>query len=268
MVSELQSPSGQLKAPSPGEPILSIEGLHKRFGQSEVLRSVNFVIGKGETVCILGPNGSGKTTLLRCLNLLVKPTLGRLTFHDRLIGEWTTAGSQLNVKLTEYRKHIGMVFQDFGLFPHLSALGNITLGPRYSLHIDRAAAEERGRRLLRRLGLEEFADARPPRLSGGQKQRVAIARALAMEPDLILFDEPTSALDAGMVDEVLTAMKSLASDGTTMIVVTHEVGFAKDVADRIVVMDEGVIIEEGPAANIFTSPNKERTRQILRKRER
>jgi polar amino acid transport system ATP-binding protein len=246
--------------------LLAVENLHKRFGEVEVLRGVDFWIAPGETVCLLGPNGSGKTTLLRCLNLLVTPSAGRLFFRGRCVGDWTHSPGRLNVDVTEYRRHLGMVFQDFGLFPHLKAIDNVTLGPRRALHIPRREAERRARVLLQRVALENYAAARPNRLSGGQKQRLAIARALAMEPDLILFDEPTSALDAAMVDEVLSTMRSLASEGKTMIVVTHEHDFARDVADRIVVMDGGAIIEEGTPAKLFGSPVHPRTREILRSR--
>jgi polar amino acid transport system ATP-binding protein len=248
--------------------LLAVEGIAKRFGRTQVLGPVDFAIAKGETVCVIGANGSGKTTLLRCMNLLVQPSGGRIRFKGELVGDWSGERAKLFVKLTDYRKHLGMVFQDFGLFPHLTALGNITLGPRHSLNVPAGTARERGELLLHRVGLDGFAESRPPQLSGGQKQRVAIARALAMEPDLILFDEPTSALDPGMVDEVLTLMKSLALDGTTMIVVTHELSFARDVADRIVVMDNGDIIEEGSPAKIFGSPREERTRQIVGRHQR
>jgi ABC-type polar amino acid transport system ATPase subunit len=172
------------------------------------------------------------------------------------------------MSLTKHRARIGMVFQHFELFPHLTALDNITLGPRNVLGVSRSAAEMRGRELLRRVGLESLAEAKPNRLSGGQKQRIAIARALAMEPALVLFDEPTSALDAGMVDEVLNLMRSLAAEGTTMIVVTHEFSFARDVADRVVVMDGGYVIEDGPPAAVFDDPRNPRTREILRRRDR
>jgi polar amino acid transport system ATP-binding protein len=252
----------------PDNVLLAVENLGKRYGDVEVLRGVDFWIAPGETVCLLGPNGSGKTTLLRCLNLLVTPSSGRLFFEDRCIGDWTHTPGHLYVDLKEYRRHLGMVFQDFGVFPHLSAIDNVTLGPRRALGMSRADAEARAHALLQRVALDNFSGARPGRLSGGQKQRLAIARALAMEPALMLFDEPTSALDAAMVDEVLNTMKDLASEGKTMIVVTHEHEFARDVADRIVVMDAGAIIEVGPPATIFESPTNPRTREILRSRRR
>jgi polar amino acid transport system ATP-binding protein len=247
--------------------LLAAHGLEKRFGAKTVLRSVDFSIAAGETVCIVGPNGSGKTTLLRCLNLLVQPTGGSLEFKGNLVGVWTDGRADLKVRPTDYRKHLGMVFQDFALFPHLSALNNVTLGPRYALHASPADARQLGLQQLQRVGLASLANSRPPQLSGGQKQRVAIARALAMQPDLILFDEPTSALDPEMVDEVLELMRKLTADGTTMIVVTHELKFARDVADRVVVMDAGSIIEEGPPEAIFVAPRVARTREVLRIRE-
>jgi len=244
--------------------LLKATGLGKRFGQSTVLDNVDFSIQRGEKVCIVGPSGSGKTTLLRCLNLLVEPTFGTLQFHDELIGEWPSAhGPGHKVKLSTYRSKITMVFQHFELFPHLTALDNITLGPRHVLHMNRAAAEERGRALLMRVGLAQYSKAHPRTLSGGQKQRVAIARALAMEPDLILLDEPTSALDPEMVGEVLQLMASLAQDGLTMIIVTHELGFARSVADRIIVMEAGRILEQGPPDSLFDAPVSARVREIL-----
>jgi polar amino acid transport system ATP-binding protein len=251
-----------------GEPLLEARGLCKTFGHLQVLSDVDFVVYRGEKVCLIGPSGSGKTTLLRCLNLLVEPSRGQLRFHQQLIGEWPSAGRGTKVKVEKYRSRIGMVFQHFELFPHLTALQNITLAPLHVLHEPRDVVEDRARQLLQRIGLEHFANAYPRTLSGGQKQRVAIARALAMQPDLILFDEPTSALDAEMVDEVLLLMRSLAQEGMTMVIVTHELGFAADVADRVVVMEEGRILEEGPAAEMFRAATHERARAILRGRAR
>jgi polar amino acid transport system ATP-binding protein len=242
-------------------PLLEVRGLHKRFGHSEVLHGVDFSVRRGEKVCIVGPSGSGKTTLLRCLNLLVEPTQGRLYYNGEAIGEWPGG---VRVALGRYRSRLGMVFQHFELFPHLTALQNITLGPRHVLHEEKSAAEKRALELLGRVGLERFAKAHPRTLSGGQKQRVAIARALAMRPDLILFDEPTSALDAEMVDEVLNLMRTLANDGMTMVIVTHELSFARDVADRVVVMEHGAVVEEGPAETMFSAAQSQRTRDILR----
>ena len=243
---------------------LKATALVKRFGQVTALDNVDFSIQRGEKVCIVGPSGSGKTTLLRCLNLLVEPTSGSLHFHDEVVGEWPSArGPGHKVKLSTYRSKITMVFQHFELFPHLTALDNITLGPRHVLHMNREAAEERGRALLTRVGLSQYSKAHPRTLSGGQKQRVAIARALAMGPDLILLDEPTSALDPEMVGEVLHLMASLAEDGMTMIIVTHELGFARSVADRIIVMEAGHILEEGSPDALFNAPVSTRVAEIL-----
>jgi polar amino acid transport system ATP-binding protein len=242
-------------------PVLEARGIHKVFAGREVLHGVDFSVRRGEKVCILGPSGSGKTTLLRCLNLLVEPTSGQLYYKATLVGEWP-GGPRINLR--EYRSRISMVFQHFELFPHLTALQNITLGPRFALHEDRHAAEERALELLGRVGLAAFTRAYPRTLSGGQKQRVAIARALAMQPDLILFDEPTSALDAEMVDEVLALMRRLADEGMTMVIVTHELHFARDVADRVVAMEHGVILEEGPARTMFREARSQRVREILR----
>lgn len=246
---------------SAAAPLLDVRGLHKKFGRSEVLHGVDFSVRRGEKVCIVGPSGSGKTTLLRCLNLLVEPTRGRLYYKGEPVGEWPGGA---RISLSRYRSRIGMVFQHFELFPHLTALQNITLGPRHVLHEAKGAAEEQALELLGRVGLGAFAKAHPRTLSGGQKQRVAIARALAMQPDLILFDEPTSALDAEMVGEVLGLMRRLANDGMTMVIVTHELSFAQDVADRVVVMEHGVIVEEGPAETMFRAARSQRTREILR----
>jgi polar amino acid transport system ATP-binding protein len=244
-----------------GMSLLEVRGLDKRFGEIEVLHGVDFGIAAGEKVCIVGPSGSGKTTLLRCLNLLVEPTRGQQYYKGELIGTWPGGP---RIALGPYRSRISMVFQHFELFPHLTALQNITLGPRHVLHEENRTAEERALKLLESIGLAAHAKAYPRTLSGGQKQRVAIARALAMRPDLILFDEPTSALDAEMVGEVLELMRQLASDGMTMVIVTHELGFARDVADRIVVMERGAIIEEGPAEAMFGGAREERARDILR----
>jgi ABC-type polar amino acid transport system ATPase subunit len=245
-----------------GDEVLAAKGIHKAFGSSLVLEDVDFAIRRGETVCVLGPSGSGKTTLLRCLNLLVRPTRGQLYFKGELIGDWPSS-PRPKVDLTRYRSHVSMVFQQFELFPHLSAQDNVSLGPRRVLRLAKAEAEQRAQSLLDRVGLKDFADARPRTLSGGQQQRVAIARALAMSPDVILFDEPTSALDWEMVGEVLDIMADLALQGMTMVVVTHELDFARECADRVVTMDKGRILEEGPTATMFESPTHARTREIL-----
>jgi ABC-type polar amino acid transport system ATPase subunit len=245
-----------------GKQVLAAKGLCKSYGSSAVLEQIDFSISRGETVCILGPSGSGKTTLLRCLNLLVEPTRGELFFRGEKIGEWPQAAKR-HLNLAEYRSHISMVFQQFELFPHLTAADNVSLGPRRVLHLTKAAAHERALSLLDRVGLKTFANARPRTLSGGQQQRVAIARALAMSPDVLLFDEPTSALDWEMVGEVLDIMADLATQGMTMVVVTHELDFARNCADRIVLMDKGSILEEGPTATMFESPTVARSREIL-----
>ncbi len=244
--------------------LIEARGLHKAFGTFEVLRGVDFTVSRGEKVCILGPSGSGKTTLLRCLNLLVEPTRGELRFDGTLVGSWPAPrGPALKVDVRRHRSRIGMVFQHFELFPHLTALENVALGPSHVLGMPREEAERKARDLLGRVGLAEKASSHPATLSGGQQQRVAIARALAMEPALILFDEPTSALDPEMVGEVLQLMSSLAREGMTMAIVTHEVEFARHVADRLVVMENGAIIEEGPTDRIFTDPAHPRTKAIL-----
>jgi len=242
--------------------LLVARGIHKSFAGVEVLGGIDFDIRRGEKVCILGPSGSGKTTFLRCLNLLVEPSRGELYFKGQMIGSWPSAAKS-QISLAKYRSRVSMVFQQFELFPHLTACDNITLGPRHVLHLDQSVARERALALLERVGLLSLANARPRTMSGGQQQRVAIARSLAMEPDVVLFDEPTSALDWEMVGEVLDIMTKLAADGLTMVVVTHELEFARQCADRIIVMEKGRIIEEGPTKTMFESPSSTRTREIL-----
>lgn len=248
--------------------IIEAEGLRKYFGPSEVLCGVDFEVREREKVCILGPSGSGKTTLLRCLNLLVLPTAGTLRYRGSPLASFEPGRSPVLPNMRQYRKRVSMVFQHFELFPHLTALDNVTLGPRRVLKVSRDEANAKGLALLERVGLRRFADAHPARLSGGQQQRVAIARAMAMNPDVILFDEPTSALDPEMVSEVLQIMVDLADDGMTMVIVTHEIGFARDVADRVIVMEGGVILEEGSPEAIFDAASHERTRAILNVRRR
>lgn len=243
--------------------LLEVANLGKSFSPGHpVLENVDFEIQRGERVCIVGPSGSGKTTCLRCLNLLIEPSVGELRYNGATVGRWPAPNGQ-HIDVGKYRSHIGFVFQHFELFPHLTALDNLTLGPVHVLGEKRSTAQDRARRLLARVGLAKFSSSYPRTLSGGQKQRVAIARALAMEPDLILFDEPTSALDSEMVGEVLDIMASLARDGMTMVIVTHELRFAREVADRIVVMEGGRILEQGDAEHVFTQPRLTRTRQIL-----
>jgi len=240
------------------EILISTIDLRKDFGSLKVLRGINTQIYKGEVVVVIGPSGSGKSTFLRCLNLLETPTGGDIIFEGNSI---VHAGKNINV----HRQKMGMVFQQFNLFPHLSILDNITVGPRRLLQMDKQTAQKRAMELLERVGLPEKANGYPGQLSGGQKQRIAIVRALAMNPDVMLFDEPTSALDPEMVGEVLDVMKNLAKSGMTMVVVTHEMGFAKEVGDRVLFMDEGLIAEEGTPEELFGSPKNARTREFLRK---
>lgn len=235
-----------------------VNNLHKHFGRLEVLKGINLEIEKGQVVCVIGPSGSGKSTFLRCINRLEEPTHGDITVDDIRI---TDPKEDIN----KVRRHIGMVFQQFNLFPHLSVKENIMMAPLELKLKTKAEAEKKAIELLERVGLSDKVDAMPRQLSGGQQQRVAIARALAMEPDIMLFDEPTSALDPEMVGEVLAVMKELAAMGMTMVVVTHEMGFAKDVADRVIFMDEGIIQEEAPPSKIFSNPSNPRTKGFLEK---
>ncbi|MBE6564184.1 MAG: amino acid ABC transporter ATP-binding protein [Ruminococcaceae bacterium] len=238
--------------------MIRVEGLCKSFGSVNVLKGIDAEIKKGEVVVIIGPSGSGKSTFLRTLNLLEEPTGGRIY----LDGVDITAPS-VNINL--HRRKMGMVFQHFNLFPHMTILKNMTIAPIKLLKLSKADAEERAMKLLTKVGLADRADSYPSQLSGGQKQRVAIVRALCMEPDVMLFDEPTSALDPEMVGEVLSVIKDLADSGITMAVVTHEMGFAREVADRVLFMDGGVIVEEGPPEVIFSSPKSPRLRDFLGK---
>jgi polar amino acid transport system ATP-binding protein len=233
-----------------------VRGLQKRFGKLEVLRGVDLDVAAGEVVVLIGPSGCGKSTLLRCLNGLEMPTAGDV----RVCG---VSLSDPRANLNALRQRVGMVFQRFHLFPHLTALQNVALAPRRVLGLPAPEAEARGRGLLERVGLEAKADVYPEQLSGGQQQRVAIARALAMEPELMLFDEPTSALDPELVGEVLNAMRSLAAEGMTMCIVTHEMGFAQEVAHRVLFMDEGLFLEEGPPQQVLRNPTHPRAREFL-----
>ncbi len=235
---------------------LRIEGLHKSFGDLEVLRGIDLVVAEHEVICLIGASGSGKSTLLRCINLIEEIDAGRIVVG----GEEITAPK---VDVNRIRRRIGIVFQAFNLFPHMSVLDNVTLGPRKALKLKPALAEERGRAMLQRFGLEEKALEYPDRLSGGQQQRVAIVRALAMEPDLLLLDEVTSALDPELVAEVLNVVRELAAGGMTMLIATHEMGFARDIANRVCFLDTGRILEQGPPAQIFSEPREARTRQFL-----
>ncbi len=238
------------------EVLIKTDNLQKSFGELKVLTGIDIEIKRGEVVVVIGPSGSGKSTFLRCLNRLEEPTGGRILFEDADI---TDPKSNINL----HRQKMGMVFQQFNLFPHLTVLRNLTIAPTKLHGVSKEEAEKRGMELLERVGLADKAESYPNQLSGGQKQRVAIVRALAMNPDVMLFDEPTSALDPEMVGEVLDVMKSLAKEGMTMVVVTHEMGFAREVADRVVFMDDGVIAEEGTPEEIFSNPKNPRTQQFL-----
>jgi len=246
--------------------MVRIEDAHKRFGELEVLRGVTTNVARGEVVVLLGASGSGKTTLLRCINHLDKLDDGRIYVDGELVGYREVKGKIVEDKesaIARKRAQIGMVFQRFNLFPHLTAIGNVIEAPMRVKKMPKAAAQELGREQLEKVGLSDKIDEHPNKLSGGQQQRVAIARALAMQPKLMLFDEPTSALDPELVGEVLDVMKELARDGMTMIVVTHEIGFAREVADRVVFMDEGVIVEDAPPRELIESPKHERTKAFL-----
>ena len=237
---------------------LRIEGLRKSFGKLEVLRGIDLTVAEHEVVCLIGASGSGKSTLLRCVNLLEPIDAGRIVVSGE---EITARGIDVN----HIRRRIGIVFQAFNLFPHMSVLRNVTLGPRKALGLARAEADAQADALLERFGLADKRDEYPDRLSGGQQQRVAIVRALAMKPDLLLLDEVTSALDPELVAEVLDVIRELAAGGMTMVIATHEMGFASDVANRVCFLDGGSILEQGPPAQIFSSPREERTRQFLQR---
>lgn len=240
------------------EKIIEIRHLSKSFGENEVLKDIDFSVHKGEVVCVIGSSGSGKSTLLRCINLLETPSGGEIIYKGENI---------LDDKhdIYKYRQKLGMVFQQFNLFNNLNVLKNCTIGPMKLLKRSKEEAEAIAMKYLKVVGMDQYINAKPRQLSGGQKQRVAIARALSMEPDVMLFDEPTSALDPEMVGEVLKVMKELANSGLTMLIVTHEMDFAKEVSDRVVFMDQGVIAEEGPPEQIFNNPHQERTREFLKR---
>ena len=240
------------------ETLIKVKGLEKSFGKIEVLKGIDTEIKKGEVVCIIGPSGSGKSTFLRCLNLLEEPTGGQIIFDGTDI---TDPKTNINI----HRQKMGMVFQQFNLFPHMTVLNNMTMAPIKLLGLSKAEAEERALKLLERVGLADRANSYPSQLSGGQKQRVAIVRALCMQPEVMLFDEPTSALDPEMVGEVLEVMKSLAQEGMTMAVVTHEMGFAREVADRVFFIDEGIIMEENTPEELFGNPQSPRLKDFLSK---
>lgn len=238
--------------------MITVNNLHKSFGKNEVLKGIDMKVKEQEVVCVIGPSGSGKSTLLRCLNLLEEVTSGDVFIEgDNLTGK--------NVNINEVRTRVGMVFQHFNLFPHMTVMENITIGPMKIKKVSKEQARKEAIPILRKVGLEEKADVYPESLSGGQKQRVAIARSLAMNPKIMLFDEPTSALDPELVGDVLEVMKDLGKEGMTMVVVTHEMGFAREMGDRVIFMDEGVIMEEDVPENLFGNPQHERTREFLSK---
>src|SRR5574344_2383534 len=236
--------------------LLEVRNLKKSFADFKVLQDINITISKGEVLVVIGPSGSGKSTLLRCMNLLVEPTSGTILYNGQNILD-----KKFNVP--EYRQHVGMCFQRFNLFPFMTVLDNVTFAPNKLLHQKSNVAQEQAYELLKKVGMESKADAYPGTLSGGQQQRVAIARTLAMNPEIILFDEPTSALDPELVGEVLNVMKGLATEGMTMAVVTHEMQFAREVADRVVFMDGGYIVEDSPPEQMFTAPKNNRTKAFL-----
>lgn len=240
------------------KPLIKVVDLHKSFKDLHVLKGIDLNINKGEVVVIIGPSGSGKSTVLRCLNKLEEATKGEIFFKDISV---TNDKNNIN----EIRQNMGMVFQNFNLFPHMTVLENITLAPIRLKKMTEKEAKDTGLKLLKRVGLSDKANSYPDQLSGGQKQRVAIARALAMSPDLMLFDEPTSALDPEMVGEVLEVIKQLAAEGMTMVIVTHEMNFAKQVADRVIFMDDGIILEEGSPEELFNNPQNQRTQDFLRR---
>jgi len=252
----------------PGEPAVQARGVHKFYGSHHVLRGIDLEVRRGEVIVVLGPSGSGKSTFLRCLNHLEAIERGSIRVCGELVGYRETPRGLVELRDAEVahaRRRIGMVFQQFNLFPHLTALGNITAGPLHVLREGREAAAAEARRLLALVGLPEKAEAYPTQLSGGQQQRVAIARALAMRPEVMLFDEPTSALDPEMISEVLEVMTTLSRQGMTMVVVTHEMGFARAVANRVVLVDEGRVVEDAAPGDFFTNPQNERTRAFLDK---
>ncbi|MGW0904708.1 amino acid ABC transporter ATP-binding protein [Streptomyces sp. NPDC002853] len=243
-------------APAPSGQAIEVRELRKSFGDLEVLKGIDLTVGRGDVVCVIGPSGSGKSTLLRCVNLLEEPTSGTVTVAG-------TEVTDLDVDIDRVRRRIGMVFQSFNLFPHLKVLENLTIAQRRVLRRGKEEAERVARANLARVGLVDKEQSYPAQLSGGQQQRVAIARALSMDPELMLFDEPTSALDPELVGDVLAVMRSLAQEGMTMLVVTHEMSFAREVADRVVFMDDGVIVEEGTPERVVGDPQHERTRTFL-----
>ncbi len=242
----------------PGAPAIDVNDLHKYFGSHEVLKGIDFHVDNGEVVCVIGPSGSGKSTLLRCVNLLEVPTSGSIFVEGVEI-------TDPDIDVDKIRSRIGMVFQSFNLFPHLSVMGNLTIAQQRVKNRSKSEAAQIARKNLEKVGIPEKEDAYPAHLSGGQQQRVAIARALSMDPDMMLFDEPTSALDPELVGDVLAVMKDLANEGMTMMVVTHEMGFAREVGDKLVFMDDGLILEEGVPSQVLADPQHDRTQAFLSK---
>jgi polar amino acid transport system ATP-binding protein len=260
--------TGTLNTTAPTTPMVKAEAVHKRFGRLEVLKGISLEVQRKEVMCLLGPSGSGKSTFLRCINHLEEINAGRLSVDGELVGYRESAGKLHELherEVARKRAEIGMVFQHFNLFPHMTALDNVTLAPIRVLDVSRKEARERASELLNRVGLGDKVDVYPVALSGGQQQRVAIARALCMQPKLMLFDEPTSALDPELVGDVLDTMRQLAHDGMTMIVVTHEIGFAREVADSVVFMDEGAVVEQGAPKEVLDNPRERRTQVFLHK---
>ena len=249
----------QIAGPDSG-PVLQLEGVQKSFGQLEVLRGIDMKVDRGGVVCVLGPSGSGKSTLLRCINLLEPPDAGKIVLDGRAI---VGGAKEERGDINYVRQRVGIVFQEFNLFPHRSAIENVSMAQEKVLDRNSQEARAKAEELLTRVGLADKLDEYPERLSGGQQQRVAIARALAMDPHVMLFDEVTSALDPELIKEVLDVMRELASEGMTMVVVTHEIGFAREVADDAVLMDQGVIVEEGPPSQVLDNPREERTKRFL-----
>ncbi len=255
---EVSTQSGTPPGATDTSAMINVRGLNKYFGERHILKNIDFTVKRGECVAIIGPSGSGKSTLIRCINYLETPTSGSITIDGKELH------GQLSAKeLSEVRRELGMVFYNFNLFPHMTVLDNITLAPIQVRHVAKAQAQETARTLLAKVGLADKGDSYPGQLSGGQKQRVAIARALAMNPKALLFDEPTSALDPELVSEVLKVMRALAEEGRTMVVVTHEMGFARSVADRVAFIDQGQIVEQGDPEQVFTQPQHQRTRTFL-----
>lgn len=263
------STNNEIKTTAPDhKTMVRVEDVHKSFGDLEVLKGINFEVDPAEVVCIIGPSGSGKSTMLRCLNRLERITSGKIYIEDELTENRENGRTVEKIdsdKLNNLCLDLGMVFQNFNLFPHLTVLENVTIGPQVVKKEDAAVTEEHAMKLLEKVGMADKKDEYPMRLSGGQQQRVAIARALAMNPKIMLFDEPTSALDPELVGEVLQTMKELAEEGMTMLIVTHEIGFAREVADRVIFMDDGVICEEGKPQDILLNPQQARTKEFLNK---